>query len=120
MSREYTSSTLFLLTNLLRYYQLIRLGKKGYTSIMRNLTLTADYLSDSLEALGFIIMSQKNGDGVSSFWIRFNPLKSNYFLSVAYISKGSIRLQVLRQVMAILWPVPPYICIELLPWYLHS
>lgn len=120
MSPEHTSSAHFLLTNLLRYYQLIRLGKKGYTQIMRNLTLTADYLSDSLEALGFIIMSQKNGDGVSNFWIPFNPLKSNYFLCVAYTSKGSIRLQVLRQVVAILWPAPPYICIELLPWSFHS
>lgn len=46
-----------------QYYQLIRLGKKGYTQIMRNLTLTADYLSDSLQALGFIIMSQKSGEG---------------------------------------------------------
>lgn len=55
---------------------------------MRNLTLTADYLSDSLEALGFIIMSQKNGDGVSSFWIHFNPLKNKRLPSVAYTSKA--------------------------------
>lgn len=47
-----------------QYYQLIRLGKKGYTQIMKNLTLTADYLSDNLVALGFQIMSQKSGAGL--------------------------------------------------------
>lgn len=47
-----------------QYYQLIRLGKHGYRSIMTNLTRTADYLSDSLEQLGFIIMSQKSGEGL--------------------------------------------------------
>lgn len=47
-----------------QYYQLIRLGKKGYRAIMSNLTRTADYLSDSLEALGFIIMSKKSGEGL--------------------------------------------------------
>lgn len=47
-----------------QYYQLIRLGKHGYRSIMTNLTRTADYLSNSLEQLGFIIMSQKSGKGL--------------------------------------------------------
>ena len=47
-----------------QYYQLIRLGKHGYRSIMTNLTRTADYLSDSLEQLGFTIMSQKSGMGL--------------------------------------------------------
>ncbi|KAK7740241.1 hypothetical protein SLS63_001441 [Diaporthe eres] len=56
-----------------QYYQLIRLGKKGYTQIMRNLTLTADYLSDSLEALGFLIMSQKSGDGLPLVAFRLDP-----------------------------------------------
>ncbi|KAK8094132.1 glutamate decarboxylase [Apiospora hydei] len=45
-----------------QYYQLIRLGKKGYRAIMSNLTRTADYLSNSLEALGFVIMSKKSGE----------------------------------------------------------
>ncbi len=49
-----------------QYYQLIRLGKKGYRAIMSNLTRTADYLSDSLEALGYIIMSKKSGEGLPS------------------------------------------------------
>jgi glutamate decarboxylase len=47
-----------------QYYQLIRLGKHGYRSIMTNLTRTADYLSNSLEQLGFVIMSKKNGEGL--------------------------------------------------------
>ncbi|KAH6848258.1 glutamate decarboxylase [Chaetomium sp. MPI-CAGE-AT-0009] len=47
-----------------QYYQLIRLGKHGYRAIMSNLTRTANYLSDSLEALGFVIMSKKSGEGL--------------------------------------------------------
>jgi glutamate decarboxylase len=47
-----------------QYYQLIRLGKKGYRAIMSNLTRTADYLSASLEQLDFIIMSKKSGEGL--------------------------------------------------------
>ncbi|KAF2828261.1 glutamate decarboxylase [Ophiobolus disseminans] len=47
-----------------QYYQLIRLGKRGYRRIMLNLTRTADYLSANLESLGFIIMSQKGGEGL--------------------------------------------------------
>ncbi|KAI2616282.1 glutamate decarboxylase [Hypoxylon sp. NC1633] len=47
-----------------QYYQLIRLGKKGYRAIMSNLTRTADYLSDSLSAQGFVIMSKKSGEGL--------------------------------------------------------
>ncbi|KAI1175707.1 glutamate decarboxylase [Nemania sp. FL0916] len=47
-----------------QYYQLIRLGKKGYRAIMSNLTRTADYLTEALEALGFIIMSKRSGEGL--------------------------------------------------------
>ncbi|KAK3397435.1 pyridoxal phosphate-dependent transferase [Sordaria brevicollis] len=47
-----------------QYYQLIRLGKHGYRCIMSNLTRTADYLAESLAALGFIIMSKKSGEGL--------------------------------------------------------
>ena len=54
-----------------QYYQLIRLGKRGYRSIMLNLTWTADYLSDSLKALGYIIMSQKSGAGLPLVAFRF-------------------------------------------------
>ena len=44
-----------------QYYQLIRLGKTGYRSIMQNLTRTADYLAASVKAMGFILMSQTGG-----------------------------------------------------------
>jgi glutamate decarboxylase len=47
-----------------QYYQMIRLGKRGYRSIMANLTRTADYLASQLESLGFIIMSQGKGHGL--------------------------------------------------------
>ncbi|KAH4256035.1 glutamate decarboxylase [Parastagonospora nodorum] len=47
-----------------QYYQLIRLGKRGYRRIMLNLTRTADYLSANLENMGFIIMSQRGGEGL--------------------------------------------------------
>ncbi|KAI0599792.1 glutamate decarboxylase [Biscogniauxia sp. FL1348] len=56
-----------------QYYQLIRLGKKGYRAIMSNLTRTADYLSDALEALGFVIMSKKSGQGLPLVAFRFAP-----------------------------------------------
>lgn len=47
-----------------QYYQLIRLGKRGYRRIMLNLTRTSDYLAANLEAMGFIIMSQRGGSGL--------------------------------------------------------
>ncbi|OJJ49082.1 hypothetical protein ASPZODRAFT_61316 [Penicilliopsis zonata CBS 506.65] len=47
-----------------QYYQMIRLGKHGYRSIMTNLTRVADYLSAQLTELGFIIMSQGGGKGL--------------------------------------------------------
>ncbi|KAK4455117.1 pyridoxal phosphate-dependent transferase [Podospora aff. communis PSN243] len=56
-----------------QYYQLIRLGKHGYRAIMSNLTRTADYLSDSLEALGFVIMSKKSGEGLPLVAFRLAP-----------------------------------------------
>ncbi|KAI1183104.1 glutamate decarboxylase [Nemania serpens] len=54
-----------------QYYQLIRLGKRGYRSIMSNLTRTADYLTEALEALGFIIMSKRSGEGLPLVAFRF-------------------------------------------------
>lgn len=59
-----------------QYYQLIRLGKHGYRAIMSNLTRTANYLSDSLEALGFIIMSKKSGEGLPLVAFRLNPVSN--------------------------------------------
>lgn len=54
-----------------QYYQLIRLGRHGYRSIMSNLTRTADYLTDALSAQGFIIMSKRSGDGLPLVAFRF-------------------------------------------------
>ena len=56
-----------------QYYQFIRLGKRGYRSIMLNLTKTADYLSDQLKGLGFIIMSKGGGHGLPLVAFRINP-----------------------------------------------
>ncbi|KAI9925069.1 hypothetical protein ASPWEDRAFT_118529 [Aspergillus wentii DTO 134E9] len=47
-----------------QYYQLIRLGKHGYRSIMRNITRIADHLASELTKLGFIIMSETSGKGL--------------------------------------------------------
>ncbi|KAJ5243627.1 hypothetical protein N7489_003723 [Penicillium chrysogenum] len=47
-----------------QYYQLIRLGRSGYTSIMKNLTRTADYLTSQLREMGFVIMSEGGGRGL--------------------------------------------------------
>lgn len=62
-----------------QYYQLIRLGKHGYRCIMSNLTRTADYLSDSLAALGFVIMSKKSGQGLPLVAFRMKPDEDREF-----------------------------------------
>lgn len=58
-----------------QYYQLIRLGKQGYRAIMTNLTRTADYLTEVLESLGFVIMSQRSGRGLPLVAFRFASVK---------------------------------------------
>jgi len=55
-----------------QYYQMIRLGKRGYRSIMLNLTRTADYLAANLEELGFIILSEKSGAGLPLVALRMD------------------------------------------------
>jgi len=62
-----------------QYYQLIRLGKHGYRSIMMNLTRTADYLSESLEQMGFLIMSQKGGRGLPLVAFRIDPKHGKHY-----------------------------------------
>ncbi|KAI9766877.1 MAG: hypothetical protein M1840_006174, partial [Geoglossum simile] len=62
-----------------QYYQMIRLGKRGYRSIMCNLTRTADYLALSLQKLGFIIMSQGNGKGLPLVAFRLNPEHNHHY-----------------------------------------
>ncbi|KAK2809728.1 putative secondary metabolism biosynthetic enzyme [Emmonsiellopsis sp. PD_5] len=56
-----------------QYYQMIRLGKRGYRAIMVNLTRTADYLAASLKDLGFIIMSDGRGHGLPLVAFRISP-----------------------------------------------
>ena len=62
-----------------QYYQLIRLGKRGYRSIMLNLTRTADYLASCLEQLGFIIMSKGAGKGLPLVAFRMDPKKGHHY-----------------------------------------
>jgi glutamate decarboxylase len=56
-----------------QYYQMIRLGKHGYRSIMLNLTRTADYLSAALEQIGFRILSQRSGAGLPLVAFALDP-----------------------------------------------
>ncbi|KAJ5220475.1 Glutamate decarboxylase 4 [Penicillium chermesinum] len=62
-----------------QYYQLIRLGKHGYRSIMVNLTRIADYLTQELEKLGMIIMSQSKGKGLPLVAFRLPPNNNRVF-----------------------------------------
>lgn len=62
-----------------QYYQMIRLGKRGYRAIMMNLTKTADYLAKCLEQLGFIIMSQGAGQGLPLVAFRLDPAKGHHY-----------------------------------------
>ncbi len=62
-----------------QYYQMIRLGKHGYRSIMMNLTRTADYLAASLEQLGFLIMSKKSGKGLPLVAFRLDPKDKHHY-----------------------------------------
>jgi glutamate decarboxylase len=64
---------------LIKLDQFIRLGQTGYRSIMKNLTRTADYLSDALRALGFIIMSQGGGKGLPLVAFRLDPKHKHHF-----------------------------------------
>lgn len=56
-----------------QYYQLIRLGKKGYRSIMLNLTRTSDYLATAVQKMGFILLSKTRGRGLPLVAFRLNP-----------------------------------------------
>lgn len=62
-----------------QYYQLIRLGKKGYRSIMHNLTRTADYLAQSVEKMGFLLMSKTRGEGLPLVAFRLDPAHEHKF-----------------------------------------
>ncbi|KIW88911.1 glutamate decarboxylase [Cladophialophora bantiana CBS 173.52] len=62
-----------------QYYQMIRLGKRGYRSIMLNLTRTSDYLAAQLRALGFIIMSPGGGRSLPVVAFRLDPDNEQMF-----------------------------------------
>lgn len=62
-----------------QYYQMIRLGKRGYRSIMVNITRIADYLAQQLEQMGFIIMSQRSGRGLPLVAFRLRPDRDEQF-----------------------------------------
>ncbi|KAI1340092.1 glutamate decarboxylase [Xylariaceae sp. FL0016] len=81
-----------------QYYQLIRLGKKGYRAIMSNLTRTADYLSESLEAMGFVIMSKKSGEGLPLVAFRLPDSEDRHYDEFALAHKLRARA----------WVVPAY------------
>lgn len=81
-----------------QYYQLIRLGKHGYKAIMSNLTRTADYLSDSLEAMGYKIMSKKSGEGLPLVAFRLSPDEDRHYDEFALAHQLRVRG----------WVVPAY------------
>lgn len=62
-----------------QYYQMIRLGKRGYRSIMLNLTRTADYLAAQLRELGFLIMSPGGGRSLPLVAFRLDPDDDNLY-----------------------------------------
>ncbi|KAF2218586.1 glutamate decarboxylase [Elsinoe ampelina] len=62
-----------------QYYQLIRLGKRGYRNIMLNLTKTSDYLAHCLQKLGFLLLSALHGDGLPLVAFRLDPSKKYHF-----------------------------------------
>jgi glutamate decarboxylase len=65
---------------------------------MSNLTRTADYLSDSLEALGYIIMSKKSGDGLPLVAFRLPPKEDRHYDEFALAHQLRVRG----------WVVPAY------------
>jgi len=81
-----------------QYYQLIRLGKHGYRAIMSNLTRTADYLSSSLKAQGFIIMSKGSGEGLPLVAFRLPPQEDRNYDEFALAHQLRVRG----------WVVPAY------------
>ncbi|KAI9877957.1 MAG: Glutamate decarboxylase 4 [Pleopsidium flavum] len=62
-----------------QYYQMIRLGKLGYRSIMMNLTRTADYLAACLKQLGFSILSKGGVEGLPLVAFRLDPKKKHRY-----------------------------------------
>ncbi|CAG8484890.1 28918_t:CDS:10 [Dentiscutata erythropus] len=62
-----------------QYYVLIRLGRQGFTSIMRNLMSTTDYLAAKLESTNkFEVLSDRNGNGVPLVAFRLTAKDLHY------------------------------------------
>ncbi|KAI8085832.1 glutamate decarboxylase [Gilbertella persicaria] len=62
-----------------QYYIFIRLGKTGFTHIMKNLVSTADYMASKLQATGkFNILSEHGGKGVPLVAFNFKKTKEYY------------------------------------------
>ncbi|KAL8943228.1 MAG: hypothetical protein Q9216_001216 [Gyalolechia sp. 2 TL-2023] len=62
-----------------QYYQMIRLGKRGYRAIMMNLTRTADHLAACLKQLGFIIISKGQGQGLPLVAFHLDPKLGHHY-----------------------------------------
>ncbi|KAJ6016659.1 Pyridoxal phosphate-dependent transferase major region subdomain 1 [Penicillium sp. IBT 35674x] len=62
-----------------QYYQMIRLGRRGYQAIMSNLTNTADYLTEQLKKMGFTIMSDGAGNGLPVVAFRLGSAQNILF-----------------------------------------
>lgn len=65
---------------------------------MSNLTRTADYLSDTLEAMDFIIMSKKSGEGLPLVAFRLKPNEDRVYDEFALAHQLRVRG----------WVVPAY------------
>ncbi|RHZ49337.1 hypothetical protein Glove_522g15 [Diversispora epigaea] len=62
-----------------QYYVLIRLGRFGFTAIMKNLMNTAEILANKLEETGkFKIISDRNGNGLPLVAFKLSAKKIHY------------------------------------------
>ncbi|RDA92014.1 hypothetical protein CP533_6051 [Ophiocordyceps camponoti-saundersi (nom. inval.)] len=84
-----------------QYYQLIRLGRRGYRAIMSNLVRNADYLADSLRSQGFVILSEKAGAGLPLVAFRLGDCKGGE-------ERQYDEFALARQLRARGWVVPAY------------
>lgn len=81
-----------------QYYQLIRLGKQGYRSIMQNLTNDSLYIVQELEKTGsWKIMSAKGKEGLPLVAFRLIGPKAHYD-----------EFDVARELRQRQWVVPAY------------
>ncbi|KAJ5937036.1 hypothetical protein N7466_003486 [Penicillium verhagenii] len=70
-----------------QYYQMIRLGRRGYHAIMSNLTHTADYFTEQLKEMGFTIMSDNGGKGLPVVAFRLGSAQHLFFDEFALAHK---------------------------------